>query len=379
MAWSRCSASWRGCGSRDQKLLFWVALYSLEPLLAQSLVAFRIPFPYVFSLGVLQPLISIGDISLWFLLLYLLQLDDRPRLLRWTRTLSIISLIAASLDGLMTIWAFDLPNPIWFQIPDAILTLIFTSLEAFPLLLIALALRKRLDAARWLVAIFAFVRDGLIVLRTALEQGARFTHISGDKIAAPLFAINGNQFKRSYSGIHAPLYCYRVRGLRYTVEQGRRQGALEQEFRSAQELQRVLIPETLPSVPGYSITSAYRPAEEVGGDFFQLIPQVGGATLLILGDVSGKGLKAAMTVSLIVGAARSLAGDVGGSRGNSLRLEPAFARPCAGWICDLPGSAPGCGWRVRHGKRRSSATLSESAGVEPSASIAAGVSAGCRV
>jgi serine phosphatase RsbU (regulator of sigma subunit) len=55
------------------------------------------------------------------------------------------------------------------------------------------------------------------------------------------------------------------------------------------------------------VTSAYRPAEEVGGDFFQLIPLVGGATLLLLGDVSGKGLKAAMTVSLIVGAARTLA------------------------------------------------------------------------
>jgi Stage II sporulation protein E (SpoIIE) len=293
--------------NRDQKLLFWVSMYSLEPLLAQTLVAFRIPFSYVFSLGVLQPLISIGDISLWFLLLYLLQLDDRPRLLRWTRTLSIISLIAASLDGLLTIWAFDLPNPIWFQIPDAIFTLIFTSLEAFPLLLIALALRKRLDAARWFVAIFAFLRDGLIVLRTALEQGARFTHISGDKITAPLFAINGNEFNARTLASTLLFISIVYAVYRYTVEQGRRQGALEQEFRSAQELQRILIPETLPSIAGYSITSAYRPAEEVGGDFFQLIPQDGGATLLILGDVSGKGLKAAMTVSLIVGAARTLA------------------------------------------------------------------------
>ncbi|HVC47050.1 MAG TPA: PP2C family protein-serine/threonine phosphatase, partial [Terracidiphilus sp.] len=45
---------------------------------------------------------------------------------------------------------------------------------------------------------------------------------------------------------------------------------------------------------------------EVGGDFFQVIPCVGraNAALLVIGDVSGKGLKAAMTVSLIVGALR---------------------------------------------------------------------------
>jgi serine phosphatase RsbU (regulator of sigma subunit) len=69
----------------------------------------------------------------------------------------------------------------------------------------------------------------------------------------------------------------------------------------------VLVPETLPSLPGFSVTSAYRPAQQVGGDFFQIIPLEGGSTLVILGDVSGKGLKAAMAVSMIVGAARMMA------------------------------------------------------------------------
>jgi serine phosphatase RsbU (regulator of sigma subunit) len=97
---------------------------------------------------------------------------------------------------------------------------------------------------------------------------------------------------------------------RYMQETLRRQGALEQEFKSARELQQILIPETLPELPGFAVTSAYRPAQEVGGDFFQIIPLEGdfaGSTLILLGDVSGKGLKAAMTVSLIVGAARTLA------------------------------------------------------------------------
>jgi serine phosphatase RsbU (regulator of sigma subunit) len=77
-------------------------------------------------------------------------------------------------------------------------------------------------------------------------------------------------------------------------------------MQSALEIQRVLIPEALPSIEGFTITSAYRPALEVGGDFFQIIRENDGSTIVALGDVSGKGMKAAMNVSLIVGVLRSL-------------------------------------------------------------------------
>jgi hypothetical protein len=291
--------------SRRQKLLFWMAIFSIVPFLSQVLVAFRIPFPYLFALGALQPLIGIGDVSLWFLLLYLLQLDDHPRLRSWTRNLAIVSMVSCSLDGALTLWAFNV-GP--FAMADAILTFVFTSIEAFPLVLIAFALRKRLDAARWSVAILAFTRSFILVLATSLDQGERFTHWTlGEKIRGPLFHIFGNPFSAITLASTFLFIAIVYAVYRYTVEQGTRQGALEQEFRSAQELQRVLIPDTLPSIPGYAVTSAYRPAEEVGGDFFQLIPHPGGSAILILGDVSGKGLKAAMTVSLIVGAARTLA------------------------------------------------------------------------
>jgi len=53
------------------------------------------------------------------------------------------------------------------------------------------------------------------------------------------------------------------------------------------------------------VQGAYRPAQEVGGDFFQVIPLRDEAALVVVGDVSGKGLHAAMTVALIVGAIRS--------------------------------------------------------------------------
>jgi phosphoserine phosphatase RsbU/P len=78
------------------------------------------------------------------------------------------------------------------------------------------------------------------------------------------------------------------------------------DMRAARSVQHLLIPDVLPTVPGLNIQAAYHPAQEVGGDFFQVMPIASGKTLIVLGDVSGKGLPAAMTVSLIVGIIRTL-------------------------------------------------------------------------
>jgi Stage II sporulation protein E (SpoIIE) len=83
---------------------------------------------------------------------------------------------------------------------------------------------------------------------------------------------------------------------------------LESEMAAAREVQRVMVPEDLPPISGYAIESVYRPAAEVGGDFFQLIPLKSGCTLIVIGDVSGKGLPAAMIVSMIVGMLRTVSG-----------------------------------------------------------------------
>ena len=53
------------------------------------------------------------------------------------------------------------------------------------------------------------------------------------------------------------------------------------------------------------IDAVYHPAAEVGGDFYQVLPREDGSLLIAVGDVSGKGLKAAMIVSMLVGILRS--------------------------------------------------------------------------
>jgi serine phosphatase RsbU (regulator of sigma subunit) len=91
--------------------------------------------------------------------------------------------------------------------------------------------------------------------------------------------------------------------IRFKAQQ-RDNGRLLEDMRQAQEVQRLLIPYQAPNVPGWKIESIYRPAREVGGDFFQVLPYEDGSLLVVVGDVSGKGLQAAMTVSAIVGALR---------------------------------------------------------------------------
>jgi hypothetical protein len=296
---------------RKQWVLLAMAGYALMPIAAQFLSSMRIPLPYPIALGLLQPVLMLQDICLWILVLLLLDLENNKRIVHLARLWIFAFIIAFGLDGLLTIeWAGRWDRQM--QLADAVLTCMFTPLETFPIVLVIAALvqRKRLDPARWAVAAAAFITEMIFVLRNGATQFVRFTHWTlGDKLAAPLFTINGNAIgSRQLANILLLIsIVYAV--YRFSIENRKQQVALEQEFKNAAELQQVLIPETLPVVPGFTVTSAYRPAQQVGGDFFQIIPLEGGSTLVILGDVSGKGLRAAMAVSLIVGALRALADD----------------------------------------------------------------------
>ena len=90
------------------------------------------------------------------------------------------------------------------------------------------------------------------------------------------------------------------------VHSQRQQEQWKIDIEQARSVQQVLIPEQLPEVQNLQIQSEYHPAREVGGDFFQIIPlDDAGSALVMVGDVTGKGLQAGMLVALIVGAIRS--------------------------------------------------------------------------
>jgi hypothetical protein len=92
-----------------------------------------------------------------------------------------------------------------------------------------------------------------------------------------------------------------------TVRIARERAGAAAEIEAARVVQQILIPDEIPTVPGFDLHSVYKPAGQVGGDFFQILPVGGGGVLAVIGDVSGKGMPAAMTVSLLVGTVRTLA------------------------------------------------------------------------
>ncbi|MBN2554356.1 MAG: SpoIIE family protein phosphatase [Anaerolineales bacterium] len=86
---------------------------------------------------------------------------------------------------------------------------------------------------------------------------------------------------------------------RLLVERTRKQ-QLEKELAIGQEIQYSLLPALLPSIPGYSFSLLYKPAREVGGDFYDFCQSADAdrGLCIFIGDVSGKGIPAAMFMAM---------------------------------------------------------------------------------
>jgi PAS domain S-box-containing protein len=84
----------------------------------------------------------------------------------------------------------------------------------------------------------------------------------------------------------------------------------EREHKIAETLQRSLLPDRLPQLPGLSVAARYLPAAaeaEVGGDWYDVLPTPSGGVGLVMGDVAGKGLAAASMVGRLRSALRAYA------------------------------------------------------------------------
>ena len=296
---------------RNETLLLWFSIFAICPVIWTSVYTMRLPVSSQFSQFILQPLWALRNVALWFLLIEMLHLRSRRGLVRWARILAAVSLTAAFLDGCLTYAPANWISPHTSAWIDGILTIIIEPCQLYLLVLVANGFHQKLDSVRWVLALSASLSQLLAVIVATAQQGQRFTHWTlAQHLSSPLFHFGPIDFNADtlldllvFLSIIYTVY-------HYIREQQDRKAILEQELHSARELQQVLIPEKLPTPPGFSISSTYLPALEVGGDFFQIIPLDGpaaGSTLIVLGDVSGKGLRAAMAVSLIVGAVRTLA------------------------------------------------------------------------
>jgi serine phosphatase RsbU (regulator of sigma subunit) len=92
----------------------------------------------------------------------------------------------------------------------------------------------------------------------------------------------------------------------------------EQELRLARSIQRASLPKEVPTLEGWQISPFYRPAREVGGDFYDFHPLSEGRLGLVVGDATGKGVPAALVMSTTCGMLR-LAAQSSSSPGEMLQ------------------------------------------------------------
>ena len=104
-------------------------------------------------------------------------------------------------------------------------------------------------------------------------------------------------------------------------EQARRdQSRLQSDLETAREIQRQLLPSGAREVPGLDLATAYVPARELGGDFYDLLPYGVGRLAIANGDVSGKGTAAALYGSLAIGILRELVHESNATAAEMLTL-----------------------------------------------------------
>ncbi len=76
-----------------------------------------------------------------------------------------------------------------------------------------------------------------------------------------------------------------------------RRERIDQQLEVARLIQRQFLPESLPDLPDWQVTAFYRPAQTVGGDFYDFIPLPGGQVMVVIGDVTDKGVPAALVMA----------------------------------------------------------------------------------
>jgi phosphoserine phosphatase RsbU/P len=154
----------------------------------------------------------------------------------------------------------------------------------------------------WSLATYAYVTVFLLEQIPALHGGAT-------KALQRLNSFSLGPFALGLGNVTAVLFFLTMAVIivRRSTRMSRQQAVLEGEMAAAREVQQVLLPEQVEPVPGFTVESAYEPAQQVGGDFFQVLTDGDGGLLVVVGDVAGKGLPAAMLVSVMVGAIRGVA------------------------------------------------------------------------
>jgi hypothetical protein len=235
-----------------------------------------------------------------FLMFVWMMMGSRRKVWIW------VALVSVALSTLM--WTLPPLLHLPVSVGNLILTFINLPLILIPVMLLVQGFRRGDPDARLLLIPVLFN-----TLANWINDGLWALHTSGHTWVEPYRTLWNRTFSWPFNyGLYELsiaillLAILAVVVLRFARSR-RDEEQMKSELEAARVVQQVLVPAENPSIPGFAIEAVYRPAGQVGGDFYQVIPTASGGVLVAIGDVSGKGMPAAMTVSLLVGTFRTLA------------------------------------------------------------------------
>jgi phosphoserine phosphatase RsbU/P len=284
---------------RDRTEYLWLALHELAqaPIGFIELAGSSAHLDSVWFVALALQLVLISAWLFFEFLVVFLSLP-RPWYTRWLRYTSpvlllvgpVLLLFASGRHVLLLMIVTGLCTSVW-----ALGWFIFVFITLF-----AAAVRRNLEAGLWLIPLILSV-IGVIepIVTSAITEETGVLYRSPLTFNAGPIPIHMSSLG-DFAGILVILVIIYLRFMHIYRDQERSAS----ELAAARSVQELLIPREKIATPGFEVEAVYTPANEVGGDFFHLEPAGTDGLLVVIGDVAGKGLKAAMNVSLLMGALR---------------------------------------------------------------------------
>jgi hypothetical protein len=282
---------------RDEAAYFWLGAASLASLAATLSVLLGYYFtimPKVLEILLQDVIVAPLTLGMWALFwAYWFGLAGIKRIVRSTWALIILTIaVMATVRPPLYGTIVPLSASSWL-VP---LALFFRLLLGALLLWVAFKGLRKQGASGWM-ALFPI----LLTVVGAYQEDLGIVHVH------TILRLGGLTFGMGIVSDLLMLAIISILMLQRFMQSQRESVKLRIEIEQARLVQQLLIPDATPTFPGFTVESVYRPAQHVGGDFFQFLKAQNGGVLAIIGDVSGKGTPAAMMVALIVGTVRTLA------------------------------------------------------------------------
>lgn len=146
-------------------------------------------------------------------------------------------------------------------------------------------------------AIRAMRANGVTLVVPLVSQGELIGLLSlGPRLSEQEYSSDDRQLLEKLASQAAP--ALRLAQLvREQEGEVRARERIEQELRVAQLIQQQFLPKQLPQLPGWQVAAFYRAAQEVGGDFYDFFELPGGKVGIVVGDVTGHGVPAALVMA----------------------------------------------------------------------------------